>query len=494
MSLQPQYETYRYTDEIITIPSQSIVECRLSGSEIGAILAVQAKAVPAECVCADGEVRYSGKLLLCIVYEDSERKICRVERGAEFYHKAENSLVTPACFAKTAYHIDNVTHRREGSGLYVSVILGATSRVYGGKQAEYLVGGEGVYVKTQPATLYKTVCVSGETEGEDEFETENVGDVLLHSETPLVTSCRAHAGQIEIEGELNLGVCVLKADDSVCSYERLIAFSMQIPCEEAFDATAVAANVCVKSATLSAGVDEEKGKSKMVLSYALSADCILTTKEELTVASDAFAPTCQLGLEKANAGGRYLTKQLKYVERIGGVALFSPQIEGDYALESAVLPRASAVCKKTEHGFEAEGVMTAEILLRNADTGCKRTTLELPFVFPIPVEGAYAEAEFMVCGLNVRRQNGEVQAEATLKMSLRVYDEEEISYVCAVTEGAKIPKNDAAVSIVIPRKGEDLWTLAKRLGRAPEEVQSSNPTLQFPVKEGERIIIYRQIK
>ena len=54
--MKPQYETYRDVGEICRLKSQSIVECRLPGSEISSILAVQAKAVPTECVCADGQV------------------------------------------------------------------------------------------------------------------------------------------------------------------------------------------------------------------------------------------------------------------------------------------------------------------------------------------------------------------------------------------------------------------------------------------------------
>ena len=56
MSVKPQYETYRYVGEVCRLHSQSIVECRLSGSEVSSILAVHAKAVPADCVCGDGEV------------------------------------------------------------------------------------------------------------------------------------------------------------------------------------------------------------------------------------------------------------------------------------------------------------------------------------------------------------------------------------------------------------------------------------------------------
>ena len=100
MSKKTEYQTYRYTDEITSVKAQSIVECRLPGSEIGGILAVQATAVPTECACGDGEVRYGGKLVLAILYEDGAGKICRAERGAEFFHKAEGKEITPACFAR----------------------------------------------------------------------------------------------------------------------------------------------------------------------------------------------------------------------------------------------------------------------------------------------------------------------------------------------------------------------------------------------------------
>ena len=180
--IKPQFETYRYIGEMCRVKGQSIVECRLPGSEISSILAVQAKAVPSDATCADGEVQYGGKMLLCIVYEDGDKKVCRAERGVEFYHKAEGDFVTPACFARTAFTCENVTWRREGSGLYVSIVVDADIGVYGTKQMEYLTGGEGLIVKKDLARVYKTVCVSGDTEGEDEFDTDYVGDILLHTD------------------------------------------------------------------------------------------------------------------------------------------------------------------------------------------------------------------------------------------------------------------------------------------------------------------------
>ncbi len=493
MSIQPQFESYRYVGEICRLRGQSIVEYRLPGSEISSILAVYAKAAPTECACADGEVRYGGKATLCIVYEDSERKICRAERGAEFFHKAEGGLVTPACFAKVGYVTDNITWRREGSGLYISVIIGADISVFGGKQIEYLAGGEGLIGQRDTLSICKTVCVSGETEGEDEFDCDYIGDVLLHSEKAIVTHVSASGGQIEIEGEIALHICVLKGDDSLCSYERLTPFRMQIPCDEAFGTVNVGARVCVKSAHLTATTDEEKGKSRMVFTYALTADCFLYIKEEISVLFDAFSCEREISITKANEGGRYLTKCNRLVERVGGVASLSPPVEGEFTLQTALLPRVEIVCKKGENGMEAEGAVLAEVILKSADGSDRTATLSLPFVFPVEAEGT-VEVDALVCGLNIRRKkSGETEAEATLKLSVRSYEEREWTYIEKVEEGEEYGEENSGFSIYLIEEGEELWKVAKRLRCAPESLQKNNPQLEFPLKKRERIFVYRQI-
>ncbi len=495
MSIQPQFESHRYVGEICRLKGQTVVEYRLAGSEISSILAIQAKAIPAEVTCTDGEVQYGGRATLSIVYEDGEKKICRSERGAEFFHKTEGSAVTPSCFAKINFSAENVTYRREGSGLYISVIIGADITVYGGKQMEYLSGGEGLICQNAAITLCKNVCVSGETEGEDEFDCDYVGDVLLHSENAVAHHVSATAGQIDVEGEIALHLCVLRADDSVCSYERLIPFRMQIPCEEAFGSVSAGARLRVKSAHLTAATDEEKGKSRMALSYVLSADCYLSVQEELPAVADAFSVAQEVAVTKANEGGMYLTKQIRCSERVSGVASLSPAIEGEVSLQAAVLPRLEITCRKGENGMEAEGILLAELLLKGNDGGYRATTLSMPLLFPVEMEGEYAEADGVVCGLNVRRKkSGEVEAEATLKIALRGYEKREWSYVSKVEEGEAYPEEKSAFTVFVPGEGEELWGLAKRLHCTLESLEASNPDLEFPLKKGERIFVYRQIR
>lgn len=493
MSINPQFENYRYVGETCRLKGQSVVECRLPGSEIGSVLAVETKVVVGDCACVDGEVHYGGKVLLCIVYEDAERNVCRVERGAEFFHKVEGKEVTPACFAKACLTADGARWRREGSGLYLSVVVDAELTVYGSRQIEYLTGGDGLIVKQGAATICKTVCVSGEMEGEDEFTADYVGDVLLHSETAVVHSARAAAGQMEVEGELVVGICVLKSADALLSYERLIPFRMQIPCEEAFGHVQVEAKVCVKSAHLTAGTDEDKNVSKMLLSYCLAADCKLHTKEELSLAQDAFSTTREISVKMQKDEGMYLTNVEKCVERISGKALLSTNGDGEFALQAALRPRAELTLKKTANGYEAEGAILADVLTKG-EGGYRCVELSLPFLFPLPYREEVIEADYAVCAVNVRRNAaGETEAEATLKLCVRCYERLEWAYVNEVVEGAAFAENTSAFSVFMLKADEELWEVAKRLRCSPEQLKKTNPDLTFPVKEEQKIYVYRQI-
>ena len=491
--MKAHYETYRYTDELRRLKAQSIVECRLPGSEITSVLVVQASVTPAECACADGEVRYGGKLTLGVVYEDGERNICRAERGAEFFHKASDPSVTPACFARALLRAENVMTRREGTGLYVSVVVGAELPVYGTAKMDYLTDGEGLIVRKNTTTVVGVSSVSGETEREDEFDADYVGDILLHGEKAIVTSAVADGGQIDIDGEMTLNVCAMKSDKTLCSYERLIPFRMQIPSEEAFGNLPVSARVTVKSARVTAGTDEEKGKSKIVLSTVLSADCVLYKKDEVPTADDAFSGDVEIALKKQNGVGRYLTNTVKYTERISGSAIVDGEIDEGCTLAAAVLPRAELSCVRNDRGeTEAEGVVQAELFFKTADGAHKKATLSLPVAFPIDGDPSETQAECLVYGLNVkRRKNGETEAEGTLKVVVRNYEKISSEYISEVIEGETYEEETQGVSIFLPREGEDLWQVAKRLKKSPEELQRSNPKLTFPVKKGERIVVCR---
>ena len=104
-----------------------------------------------------------------------------------------------------------------------------------------------------------------------------------------------------------------------------------------------------------------------------------------------------------------------------------------------------------------------------------------------------AAVTVLVCGMSARqRQEGEIDAEATLKITLQEKRVLSARLVANAEEGERLLMSESAVSVYIPRAGDGLWELAKSLKKSPEEVSASNPDIEFPVKEGQRVIVYRK--
>jgi hypothetical protein len=128
--------------------------------------------------------------------------------------------------------------------------------------------------------------------------------------------------------------------------------------------------------------------------------------------------------------------------------------------------------------MEAEGAVLADVLLCAADGTHKKAELSLPFVFPVDAEGESIEADCVVCGLNIRRKkNGETEAEATLKLCFRVFEERSWEYLSEIKEGEAYKEEESAFSVFLPHAGEGLWQVAKRLRCAPDTLEKNNPDL-----------------
>ena len=57
----------------------------------------------------------------------------------------------------------------------------------------------------------------------------------------------------------------------------------------------------------------------------------------------------------------------------------------------------------------------------------------------------------------------------------------------------EIEKNNCAMSVYLPSKGESIWQIAKTLGMSIESIMQQNADLGDTMKGDERIVIYREL-
>lgn len=489
MAMNTQTETFRGYGKALELTHQTAVESKFSG-EIETVLSACAAAVLSGAEAGNGEVRYFGKVIFSIVYEDNEKRVCRAEKGVEFSQICRDERISPALTAKAQIGVENVAVRREGASTVVTALLGADISLFGETLLEYLAGGDCV-VKRESVPVYIAHLLSGATEAEDEFETEFIGDILLHTESVNVTDVTVETGTLRAEGAINLGILAMKGEGLV-SFERLVPFNVEIPCDAAMFGFFGEANVTIGGVALKAEADEGRGKCKITAEFSLTAEGCVYEETSLDAVTDAFSKTNEVTLKYAEGVSGGAGEIVRLTERIQSRAALSSPVDFSDTLEAVIEERAEANLVKGTEGARIEGVAMATLLVRGADGARRGVEMSLPFSLPATVEGEYKVRAFVV-GVSARqKQEGEIDAEATLKITMQAVIKRPYRIVSGAEEGAPIVERDCGLSVYIPRAGDGLWELAKRLLKSPEEVSANNPDLEFPVKEGQRIIIYRR--
>lgn len=493
MSVNPEMQTFHYTGRTAECKAQSVVECRLTGvGEVSSVLTVHAACALLSVEAGDGETKYSGKLLLGVVYEDGERNVCRMERGVEFSHRAADVNITPASIVHAELTVLSSSVRREGASVYVSCVVEAAIEAKGEQRVDYLIGGEGLVCRSEEKTFLREIDCHGQLELDDGFDSDYVVDVLLHSETVSVQKVSVEAGCLNVSGEVAVNICVARPD-GLGTQERLLPFRAVLPCDDAPTGAESRAWVAVSSSSVTLSSDEEGGKSRTELNVTLEVRGTVYVRETAQVVQDAFSPINRVALAGEEYRAEYRREGIFLTERLSGVAALSAPIDYSCTLQAIALPRAECSCRTEDGREEVQGAVSCVLLVRDADGLHRKIDVELPFALPFRAADGRKEASAIVCGMSVRqKREGEAEVEATLKVAIDVFDEVGVHYVGAVQTGEEIVPPDCAFSIFLPREGASLWDIAKELKKLPEDVAAENPTLEFPVKRGERIVVYRQ--
>ena len=497
MSVSAKYENYACVVPGGKVKAQSVVECRLNEWSENRILAVDARVIPGSSECGAGEVRYGGKLYFSIVACDENGNIIGAERGVEFSHHALCETAAPAQTAEVVLKVEKTEVRRDGRAVVVSAIVSAEIELFVPSQISYLSGGDGIVCDFAPVRVVQVFVAAGETEVEEEFDTDYVGDVLLHSEKVCVLRAAASAGEIDVSGEINLGILAKKEGESdLVSYERLIPFRAQIPCDEAVSGCGASASVIIRSVNVNAACEEDKNRCRIRAEFVLEIRVRVYRGENVMMPMDAFCLGQRCTLKKSEIHTEEPVCSFNTTERVSGVAALTGHIDFTCSMQAVALAGCQVAAGVADGEVNVEGVLTATVLFKaGQEPSCAQ--IDLPFAFPVKNEkaksGDVAEVSALVCGVAARqKKEGELEAEAAIKLCITLYSKETSTAVCGLEAGEAIAENDSAFSVYIPAAGDMLWDVAKKLGKSPEEVQRCNAELTYPLSGEERIVIYRR--
>ncbi len=483
--LNATYQSGAYTRKIGTFKSQTIVEIKFTGQDIGEATAVYPQVSLNSAEVSSGRINYSGRLICTLVYSDGEN-LCRMQKGAEFSHFCDNEAFTPSEQCGCVLTCERTTIRREGSSFAVAVVVGAEISVYDGAMRSYLSALDGAVTDGGTQKLLTCVHFSGESELEDSFDCV-ASDVLVPSAELLVLSCEVKTDYIEVTGELYLSLLAVR-DASPVGLDRVIPYKAEITCEQAILPRPASCRAEIKELNVECKVNEESGKCEVTIDSTLAFTGSFYEEEEIPLVIDAFSLTNNLSLNYAEEKNEVPTGIKIFSERVSGLCAVKAKLDYTCAFLATALPKAEF--SPSEDGIG--GSVNATLLyMQNGEI--RSSQISLPFFISLTgCDLTCAEITAAVCGISVRqRAEGECEAEAALKICVTERETRCVKYLCEVSEGEPIERRLSAISVYIPKAGDGLWETAKKACGAPDDIIKSNPDLKFPLTGKERILIFR---
>lgn len=362
------------------------------------------------------------------------------------------------------------------------------------EEKEVLVGGEDIYIKEKTIVLDAGTGISADTlHLEDEFEVGYpVSEVLLHRESVTVGEVVSGISSVALSGDINLTLNMLPLAENgeILKEKRTIPFRHEVENVGALPNMRAYGYAEIKKVSVKVVADEAKGKSVVTAEITLALSGEAVDQAAMTVAEDVYSKNSYIEAETEEIYIDKFVGQYLYEEKCVAPAGEAP--EGG-RLIAATGENISVLKAETENGKLAlSGILKADAIFKNADNGTTALVVEAPFAVETEVAGEALFAGVTVEDFSIRLRGGAIETEFTLKAAYKLYEKEKIKYVARIAEQGAKEANESAISVYIPKAGDDLWEVAKTLGESKEEVMRYNPELEFPLTGDERIIIYRQ--
>lgn len=486
MAINAQQQTETCLRQVAALKTQSAVEIKFSGEEFGEAVAVYPQICLSSLEISSGRANYGGRIICTVVYSDGEGKLCRVQKGAEFSHYADDERLAPAQRGECVLRCEQCRLKREGSSAVAVIVVSADITAFDNVQRAFVTSIDGANCKTENRTFCSRVNFSGESEVEDDFDCA-ASDVLVPAASVCVTDCNVKTGLVEVSGEIYLSVLAVRDGLPVC-FDRVIPFKSELSCDEALFNRRAYCRAEISSVNANCKVNETQGKCSVNFSATLAFCGHFYEEEETACVSDAFSEDCELKLGFAEERV-FVDNDIKnYSERVQGPCASKAKLDYTCAFLAATLPAAEFT--RTKGGIE--GSVTATLLY---EQGGEVRSTEVNMPFSVTLAGLSDDCKNIgvcVLGISLRqRAEGECEGEASLKITAADGEYKTVKYITDVTEGEARTPCDSAVSVYVTAAGDGLWETAKKLCVRPESIEKSNPELTFPLTGKERILIYR---
>ena len=503
MSFSPKYQEVKssYIRKIGT--TQTSVECQLPASDntnIVKVVCANAKCVPSSYNITDKNLEYTGFVNFQVIYQSDDLATYSLDYSVEY--KDNYSLDNYAFEPQMDCSVVDVSTVIVGNEIKVIATIETTINGIFETTTQALVGVE------DQTTFYQSEDVEyrnylGKIDEKfdciHDFEIkDDVSRVL--SVCPMVNLDRVEVcdGYVKIFGGILVTINYYTTGEkaTVRSYQNYIPMEQEIAKDglSKDDYVLSSLYLAINQIGITSTINTDQTIVSLELPVMYQGYAFHCYK--LSVVKDLFSITNPL---------LTTTSSVMTIDKVSNES-FSERIDGSIKLEN--MPFIDEVlgtcCHQVtlanayveDHELIIQGIATTTVLYYcKEDHSTNSVVVEIPFSITNSVDHMtdMSQIQLTLSDLSVKSKRGEeIEVFAKVNVYANLYDEGNFAVLSNVEVGEPYIQNGYALSVYFVKDGETLWEIAKDMKVSPDDILEQNPTVELPVKAGDKLYIYRQ--
>lgn len=499
---KPEVQTISVVEEKEIVKNINVdYKTNLPSLEINKILNVCTSIFNVKAERKDDKIVYEGKVFFQTIYIDNNGNLKKSEAGQSFSGEEEYNASCESC--EVFVRAEEVKTEFDASGIKVGIntILKLILKIKEVQQNSLIKGCQDLVVKKLEVPIVKVLdCKTITYPVEEDFEVNyQIKEVLSQNCTAHITSVQCGVNCVIVDGEISFCALLLQNDEnsSIIREEKNIPFRVELESQPSMPAYYSDATAVIRSFKTDVAVDGENNKSTFTVLVNLDFSFEVKAEERCDVAIDCFCKDKELSLNY----GKYTYQTTCPVRVMEENLVLKAPINAELVLDARCVAVYNSQVEIAEvqtkgKGLEISGVYSVVGIFYSLEEGYLPVKLETPFSYVLDVnlpQGADIEVMASAKNDNIKMISlKESEISTTIVTTIRCKTKEEFSIIENVEEAGDKKVETSAISVYIGLKGEDLWSLAKRLNVTEGELLSANEELKFPLTGKERIVVYRQ--
>ncbi len=442
--------------------------------------------------CISGQVTYSGKINVKLVYRDIEGQILSSNSNADYSDTIVDGRITPN--SKMSFAVVVVDNKTDIAGNIVTVqlMLGMCATAYVASTCPMLLDSGELfthYNHVEAVTDVDTINVNTDISCQL-LATSDITRVIMADARVNCSDYVLLDGILTVSGDVVVSLMYLSQDTMVCD-QLTSPYRSEVECPIVNGQLTVVPSV--KSTRIRLDIVEGQMNNVFFadMTVSLCASSIVCTPVALI--DDCYTSNSVLTLDR---------QQIVTTLPCGSVSARAVLEQNIASMDIGQLMTLTSVVGMVTNSRYLDGMVSVEgivsgTIIHNKDGKVCGTVVELPFVENIDIDyissACHGQAYVTVLSSSCNMVAGALVVRAELCIDILSHRDATYTVINGMTENMLDSSAKHGREVCMAKAGETLWQLAKAMHMGEDEILAINPDIVSPLENDTKIVIYNKL-